>query len=160
MKKMSNIDFFKMIARDAAHSGRLIENAHSLIPPNDNIANYGRREHNKSMDADIRRLEDRIDAVNREGQLRLDAAMAEIRGNISLILERTDSIKGDVAAARQSETQHFQWLAGLIVASVLASILAIGGFAYSAKSLWASGFSSGQTDRPAMISSPAPQSAH
>lgn len=85
----------------------------------------------------------RIEATNREGQLRLDGAMNEIKGTINLILERTEGIKTDVAAARQSETQHFQWLAGLIIATALG----IAACVFAGESLWAGGFSSGQSDR-------------
>lgn len=106
-----------------------------------------KRSVNDMSESEIKRLEDRISHTDQIGQVRLEKAMADINGKISLILERTDGIKADISASRASETQHFQWLAGLMVASVLATILAIGGFAYSAKSLWAGGFSSGQADR-------------
>ena len=116
---------------------------------------HGGAAREKPMESEIKRLEDKISHVDEMGKARLEKVMAEIDGKFSLILERTDGIKADVSASRQAENQHFQWLAGLIVASALAIILAVGGFAYSAKSLWASGFSSGQTDRPA-----ATQSSH
>jgi len=111
-------------------------------------------------DAESRRLEDKINHIDEMGKARLDKAMSDINGKISLILERTDGIKADISASRASEAQHFQWLAGLMVASVLATILAIGGFAYSAKSLWAGGFSSGQSDRAQVVAPASPPSSH
>lgn len=57
--------------------------------------------------------------------------MNNINRNTSLILERIDGIKADISASRASQKKHFQCLAGLIVASVLTTILAIAGFSYA-----------------------------
>lgn len=108
------------------------------------------------MDAEIRRLEDRIDAVNREGQLRLDAVMARIEGKFETIAEQNRNMEISLTAIRQD-------VAGTrstIKNTALASVLAIAGIVFAGIALWGGGFSSGQADRPPAITSPSTSPNH
>lgn len=71
-------------------------------------------------DSEVRRLEDRIDAVNREGQLRLDAAMARIDGKIDTIAVTLVSMQNELRSTRVDQKMHFQWLVGIVLAVGLA----------------------------------------
>lgn len=73
----------------------------------------------EDMDKDVRRLEDRIDAVNREGQLRLDVAMARIEGHIARIGEQTTAIRQEMAEQRQDARALRTEVAADISASVI-----------------------------------------
>lgn len=94
-------------------------------------------------DSEIRRLEDRIDAVNREGQLRLDATMARIEARFQAIDARFDLVLSQLASLNDkvaaSRTQ-FQWLAALI----LTVGLGLGGLIVGMKQVWVAGVQTGQ----------------
>ncbi|WP_172493472.1 hypothetical protein [Gluconobacter oxydans] len=104
------------------------------------------------MDAEVRRLEDRIDAVNREGQLRLDAVMARIEGRFDTITQQNRHMESSIAAM----SQDMKSIRSTIIVTALASVLAIAGVVYAGQALWAGGFSSGQSDRPAATQSSSP----
>lgn len=102
------------------------------------------------MDPEIKRLEDRIDAVNREGQLRLDAAMARIDGKFDKMMASMQHMDQSM----QEISSRVTGMRSIIFGTAIASVLAIVGAIFAGQALWASGFSSGQTDRPA-VSAPA-----
>ncbi|NLI27918.1 MAG: hypothetical protein GX413_11155 [Acetobacter sp.] len=101
-------------------------------------------------DSEARRLEDRIDAVNREGQLRLDAAMARIDGKFDTMMVSMQHMESSMVAIRQDVSGT----RSTIKNTALASILAIAGIVFAGIALWGGGFSSGQADRPPVVSTP------
>jgi hypothetical protein len=113
-----------------------------------NGALYGDEQGNLSTvtDPEIRRLEDRINSVDREGQLRLEKAMAEVNGTMKVILERTDGMKSSIDALGSLKTT--------IIVTAVASVIAMAGCVLAGESLWGSGFSSGQSDRQSAASAP------
>ncbi|MBB2157044.1 hypothetical protein HLH33_12105 [Gluconacetobacter diazotrophicus] len=138
--------------RDAADEAR----KYAAVAPR-----AGSRYDSPMEDADVRRLEDRIDAVNREGQLRLDASMARMDGKIDAALARIDGKFDRMMASMQHMDQSMSEISSrvtgmrsIIFGTAIASVLAIVGAIFAGQALWASGFSSGQTDRPS-ISAPA-----
>jgi hypothetical protein len=90
---------------------------------------------------EVQRLEDRIDGVNREAQLRLDVAMARIEGLIARIMEQNSSMRETIAAQRAESRVQFQWIIG----GVLAVGLGLGGLLVGVKQVWTAGVQSGQS---------------
>lgn len=99
---------------------------------------------------EIKRLEDRIDAVNREGQLRLDAAMARIDGKFETMMASMQHMDQSISQA----AERISGMKSIIIGTAIATVIAIVGAVFAGQALWASGFSSGQTDRPPATSSP------
>lgn len=85
-------------------------------------------------EADIKRLEERIEAISREGQLRLDATIARLEGTLGVISEKLThtATKGDIDAISKETGLLKQRLdslptlskIGVVVASISA-VLAI-----------------------------------
>jgi hypothetical protein len=96
-------------------------------------------------DADIRRLEDRIDGVNREGQLRLDAAMARIDGAVVRISDQVTAIRQDISEQRVTSKAYFQWLMSVIIGAALTLLLGLGALVVGLEQVWTAGVQSGQT---------------
>ncbi|KXU93327.1 hypothetical protein AD928_09150 [Acetobacter cerevisiae] len=102
------------------------------------------------MDSEIRRLEDRIEAVNREGQLRLDAAMARIDGKFDAMMASIQNMDHSISQT----AERVSGMKSIIIGTAIATVIAIVGAVFAGQALWASGFSSGQTDRPPVTSGP------
>ena len=51
-------------------------------------------------DKDIRRLDDRIDSVSREAQLRLEAVLARLEGQFGRIADQTAAMRQELSAQR------------------------------------------------------------
>jgi hypothetical protein len=96
-------------------------------------------------DSEVRRLEDRIDAVNREGQLRLDAAMARIDGTVARIGDQVSAIRQDISEQRATSKAHFQWLLAVIIGAALTLLVGLGGLVVGLEQIWTAGVQSGQT---------------
>ena len=94
--------------------------------------------------SEIRRLEDRIDAVNREGQLRLDVSMAKIQNAIDRIADQTGRIAQDVIEQKVISRSQFQWLSGLVIGSALTAFLGTASLLLGAKQIWSAGVQVGQ----------------
>lgn len=94
-------------------------------------------------DPEIRRLEDRIGSVDREGQLRLEKSMAEVNGTMKVILERTDGMKSSLDALSS--------LKATVIITAIASVIAMAACVLAGEALWGAGFSSGQSDRGAPL---------
>ncbi|MCG0998748.1 hypothetical protein [Acetobacter persici] len=114
------------------------------------LAKQGKPRIANMSEPEIKRLEDRIDAVNREGQLRLDAVMARIEGKFETIAEQNRNMESSLAAIRQDVSGT----RSTIKNTALASVLAIAGIVFAGIALWGGGFSSGQADRPPVVSTP------
>jgi hypothetical protein len=117
-------------------------------------------------DSEIRRLEDRIEAVNREGQLRLDLAMTRIEGAIGRIEEQNSSIhrevhgqRDDTRALRATVDQQKYWVIGTGVAVALG----LGALVVGVKQIWIAGVQTGQVIQSApagTTASPSGQRTH
>ena len=146
-------------AKTAADSGELSYQLHSIVAKQSlhdledaneymRIREIDDYQEAEMDDKDTKRLEDRIEAVNREGQLRLDAAMARIDGKF-------DTMMASMQHMDQSVSQTAERISGMksiIIGTAIATVIAIVGAVFAGQALWASGFSSGQTDRPAVTS--------
>ncbi|MGX7346375.1 hypothetical protein ACWM9A_10825 [Acetobacter pasteurianus] len=95
-------------------------------------------------DSVVRRLEDRIESVNREGQLRLDAAMARIDGKFNTMMTSMQHMEQSTSQA----AERISGMKSIIIGTAIATVIAIVGAVFAGQALWTSGFSSGQTDRP------------
>ena len=51
-------------------------------------------------DKDIQRLDDRIDSLSREGQLRLEAVLARLEGQFGRIVDQTAAMRQELSAQR------------------------------------------------------------
>jgi hypothetical protein len=96
-------------------------------------------------DKDVRRLEDRIDAVNREGQLRLDAVMAKIDGKL-------DGLSAVVGTIRD-QTRDIK---NLVIGSVFVILFGVLGILIGLKQVWVMGVQVGQTIPHASDMAPPP----
>jgi hypothetical protein len=103
------------------------------------------QEPEQMSDSEIRRLEDRIDAVNREGQLRLDAAMARIDGSVARIGDQVAAVRQDISEQKAASKAHFQWLIAVIVGAALTLLIGLGGLVIGLEQVWTAGVQSGQT---------------
>lgn len=114
------------------------------------LATQGKPRIVDMSDAEIKRLEDRIDAVNREGQLRLDAAMARIDGKFDTMMTSMQHMEQSISQT----AERISGMKSIIIGTAIATVIAIVGAVFAGQALWASGFSSGQTDRAAVTSTP------
>src|SRR5208282_36358 len=103
------------------------------------------QELEKMPDSEVRRLEDRIEAVNREGQLRLDAAMARIDGAVARIGDQVAAIRQDISEQKTTSKAHFQWLMAVIIGAALTLLIGLGGLVVGLEQVWTAGVQSGQT---------------
>jgi hypothetical protein len=85
-------------------------------------------------DKDVQRLEDRIDAVNREGQLRLDAAMARIDGKFDVITASLAELRDGIGSTRT-----------LVIGSAFVVLFGVLGILIGLKQVWIGGVQVGQT---------------
>ena len=118
-------------------------------------------------DADVRRLEDRIDAVNREGQLRLDVVMARIDGKLDVIATGMAAIGGDLTQMKGALTTsvasnelRYRDLRTLIINSAIAGVIAVAATLIALKQVWIGGVQVGQMSQSAPqvdLLLPAPQ---
>ena len=99
-------------------------------------------------DADVRRLEVIIEAVNREGQLRLDAAVARIEAALArveaqnaLLTGQNTTLTDEIREIKNTQRTQFQWLVGVMVAVGIG----LGALYVGIKQVWVAGVQVGQT---------------
>jgi hypothetical protein len=102
-------------------------------------------------DKDVVRLEDRIEALGRESQLRLELAMSRIDAKFETIQQGLASLQTGLDEQRAS----LRGLYGLVAGAWITIIVAVVGSALGATALWGGGFQAGQAERGLA----APQSA-
>lgn len=102
-------------------------------------------------DKDVRRLEDRIEAVNREGQLRLEAVMAKIDGKLETITAAVAASRDEVKETRAALlTQGAEIRSqgrdtrALIIGAALAVLFGIAATLIGLKQVWVGGVQVGQ----------------
>lgn len=107
-------------------------------------------------DKDVRRLEDRIDSVNRESQLRLDAAMAKIDGKLDVISNAiaelafgNSEIKSDVKGIATETSARFRDLRTLIIGTGVVIIFGVLTIMIGLKQVWIGGVQVGQVSQEA-----------
>ncbi|MFS8371345.1 hypothetical protein [Acetobacter indonesiensis] len=142
-------------AKNGEISGTLLSNVVEMLGYSDTerVANPYIHEESQGgivEDSEVRRLEDRIDSVNREGQLRLDAAMARIDGKFDTMITSMQHMEQSISQS----AERISGMKSIIIGTAIATVIAIVGAVFAGQALWASGFSSGQTDRPAVVSAP------
>ncbi len=109
-------------------------------------------------DSDVRRLEERIEAISREGQLRLELALARIEVSTGRIIEQTSAmrqelqeqradarslrseVRDDIASASAVTRSWGGWIIGTII--VVATLLIA--VEFGLQQFWASGVQVGQ----------------
>jgi hypothetical protein len=94
-------------------------------------------------DKDVVRLEDRIEALGRESQLRLELAMSRIDAKFETIQQSLASLQTGLAEQRAS----LRGLYGLVAGAWITIIVAVVGSALGATALWGGGFQAGQAER-------------
>lgn len=149
---MSNEDVVRAL-KDAMSPGD--SNPRSAIWPIEFIDFVRSQSHSSGMeDKDVRRLEDRIEASNREAQLRLDAVLARMDGKFDGISQSIADIKTSQAETRDSMRTWGTW----IIATVLAVGLSMAGLFVGIKQVWIGGVQVGQSVSAAAspVTKPAP----
>lgn len=82
------------------------------------------REQQMRLDAVSREQQLRLDAISREGQMRLDTALARIDGKFEAITSDMKAIREDVKSSRTEAKTQFQWLMGLLLGVIVPLIVA------------------------------------
>ncbi len=123
-------------------------------------------------DKDVVRLENRIEALGRESQLRLELAMSRIDAKFETILQGLASLQTGLADQRAALDEHrvsqraaldehrvsqraaldelrgsLRGLYGLVAGAWITIIVAVVGSALGATALWGGGFQAGQAER-------------
>ncbi len=123
-------------------------------------------------DKDVVRLEDRIEALGRESQLRLELAMSRIDAKFETILHGLATLQTDLTGQRAALTEQgaslraaldehrvanraalddlrgsMRGLYGLVVGAWITIIVAVVRSALGATALWGDGFQAGQAER-------------
>jgi len=117
-----------------------------------------RKRFSEMDDKDVRRLEDRIEAVNRESQLRLEVTLARIETSTARIIEQTaamrqelqeqradaralrSEVRADIAGASDVTRSWGTW----IIATILVVVALLTGVELGLRQFWASGVQVGQ----------------
>jgi hypothetical protein len=99
-------------------------------------------------DKDVVRLEDRIEALGRESQLRLELALAPINAKFETIQASLSSLHAGQSELRAS----LRSLYGLVAGAWITIIVAVVGSALGATALWGGGFQAGQAAHTAAAS--------